>query len=78
MIMPCLGARKKSSSRQQSTSDIVKGKFMTPNHVEPSPGISGQSKPASIASHQPSAIAQIKQENNELKSKACFSKYLVD
>jgi hypothetical protein len=68
--MPCLGARKKSNSRQQSTSLTLKGSFMTPNHVEPSsPGISGQSKPPSVASVQPSVLAQMKQEYNELKSK---------
>jgi hypothetical protein len=71
--MPCLGSRKKpNASRQQSTSYFINGRFMPPNHVEPtlSSGINGQSKPESIASQQSQVVAQIRQEYNELKSKA--------
>ncbi|KAL9538851.1 hypothetical protein MBANPS3_010635 [Mucor bainieri] len=75
--MPCLGSRKKStttsaSSRQQSTSYIVNGRFMPPNYVEPtlSSGINGSCKAESVASQQSQAVAQIRLEYNELKSKA--------
>lgn len=45
---------------------------MPPNYVEPtlSSGINGQSKPESVASQQSQVVAQIRQEYNELKSKA--------
>ncbi|KAG1053654.1 hypothetical protein G6F42_028900 [Rhizopus arrhizus] len=74
--MPCLGSRKKSSasttSRQQSTSYVVNGRFMPPNYVEPtlSSGINGSAKAESVASQQSQAVAQIRLEYNELKSKA--------
>ncbi|GAN11103.1 hypothetical protein MAM1_0472d10660 [Mucor ambiguus] len=75
--MPCLGSRKKPTaasmtSRQQSTSYIVNGRFMPPNYVEPtlSSGINGSCKAESVASQQSQAVAQIRLEYNELKSKA--------
>lgn len=45
---------------------------MPPNYVEPtlSSGINEQSKPESVASQQSQVVAQIRQEYNELKSKA--------
>jgi hypothetical protein len=60
-----------SSIRQQSTPPIVNGKFNPPNFAEPtlSSGINGHSRSGSISSHQSMAVAQIRQEYNELKSK---------
>ncbi|EPB83142.1 hypothetical protein HMPREF1544_10127 [Mucor circinelloides 1006PhL] len=75
--MPCLGSRKKSSasttSRQQSTSYVVNGRFMPPNYVEPtlSSGINGSAKAESVASQQSQAnianLETIAKQTSELE-----------
>lgn len=70
---------KSNTRQQQSTTPIVDGKFNPPNFAEPtlSSGINGQSRPGSISSHQSMAVAQIRQEYNELKSKVSLLTYTI-
>lgn len=53
---------------------------MPPNHVEPtlSSGINGSCKAESVASQQSQAVAQIRLEYNELKSKASIHPLAMD
>lgn len=74
MIMPCLGARKKPNST--ASRSIIHDKSVVesiPSRVPSSrvPSSRAPSRAASMTSHQ-SVIAQIKQEYNDLKSKASF------
>lgn len=77
MIMPCLGARKKPSSSNNSSivsrqHSIVNDKFIpTEPTTLSSSGINGFSRAGSITSHQ-SVVAQIRQECNDLRSKVAY------
>lgn len=72
MIMPCLGARKKPNSQHTASrqpSIIVQDRTIHDKSVLDSTRSMTPSRTASITSHL-SVIAQIKQEYNDLKSKA--------